>query len=54
MPGRALLMEDEFFKGIIRNKTLYQEAYRSGMAMFKQLGKQDTAGKTKVWLRRTV
>lgn len=51
MPGRALLMEDEFFKGIIRNKTLYQEAYRSGMAMFKQLGKvKDTAGKQKYGL----
>ncbi len=39
MPGRALLMEDEFFKGIIRSKTIYQEAYRSGMSLNANLAK---------------
>ena len=40
LPGRALLTEDEFFKGIIRRKSIYQEATRRGMALWHQLSKQ--------------
>ena len=40
LPGRALLTEDEFFKGIIRRKVIYQEATRRGMALWHQLSKQ--------------
>ena len=48
LPGRALLVEDEFFKGVIRNKTIYQEAYRSSMALYKTLtATKNTAGKAK-------
>ena len=37
LPGRALVMEDEFFKGMIRQKTVYQEATRQGMILYKTL-----------------
>jgi hypothetical protein len=45
LPGRALVTTDEFFKGMIRQKVIFQEATRRGMETYKILQSKMVNGK---------